>query len=743
VAGQVAGGFMNIGRQARGMSRDVSLAEKQMRAFGTTVRYAFAGSVIFGMTSMVGKLNEIQQQMGLIAAIAGPSGVNLTGGGLARLQDELAAKSVDARTNITDLNNSVINYLSTVQGADPKQLPEIVSAIGIAARLSQTPTEDLTKAVTTLNIAAGRNNNIKTINALLREWFSLISQAPGGIAAAPQIAQQLGPLASVAQMGRLTPEQLFGFSLGALRFGATPSVALRGTQYFLQSLFHPPSKQAREAMKGAGFTPELLHEVGGTEFARRYLKYVASLGARPTRAGVKRFGALADVMPNTEAVAGDEFAPNLNIKGLPPDAIAFLSTTLGRIHGIRTALVLLQQLEKKGDVKSLDQLFKDFDKLKLGIGPDARLLQKAADDYRRETPLQAAAIALDSLRLTLARDMDFAINPISRGISGAAQKLTTDAGLRHKVLIGGVIAGGLLATRSLLGKGLLGRGFAGAAVAESLASDTINPPAGTAADPLFVVVLGQLFGGGGGGGGITDKIPPIITGGGKFARARGFLGRHAGKVGLAMTAAWLASDEVGTWFGLPRKQLDFGAGKGRISNMLGLDNEVDPATAARRMHFFSTTAPTIPFTNKTKAAHMFPLLTWLMRLPDDHPFKDRFRGIAKSALTGGNLGQLEHQLGRQLRDKHPFDTPAIKDAMSKMNLPGTGITSTMNDQGEIQLHITITDPKGKTTKLRPRKVPVQFRNGRMPHSRGRRKSMRMEDVLPSWILPDERGQGGR
>lgn len=740
--GQIAAGYMNIGRQARGVGRETSLAEKQMRAFGTTLRYAFAGSVLFGMTSMVGKLNELQQQMGLIAAIAGPSGVNFGMNGLSKLQDELAVKSVDARTNITDLNNSVINYLSTVQGADPKQLPEIVSQIGIAARLSQTPTEDLTKAVTTLNIAAGRHNNIKTVNALLREWFSLISRAPGGIAAAPQIAQQLGPLASVAQMGRLDPEQLFGFSLGALRFGATPSVALRGTQYFLQSLFKSPSKEGAEMMKKAGLTPELLDKVGGTEFTRQYLAYVKALGASPTRAGVKKFGALADVMPNTEALAGEEFAPNLNIPGLGAEARKFLSTTLGRIHGIRTALVLLQ------DPKKLDEFIKSFSDLEKGIGKDAGQLKKAADQYRRETPLQEAAIALDALRTSVARDLSGPLGYIAGGISGGAQALTGNRDLREKLLIGAG-AGALLYGGLKITRGLLGKSFAGAAIAQSVAGGATpgGGPTGSADNPLFVIVLYQLGGGGKGipglpgGGGLPDVI--ATGGGGRLGRLGRMLGKSRFVKGAGvMTLAAIAADLTSDWLGLDKYSPLAGVSLKNVPGNVGRLWNRGPnlrGMVARKNFWETETWMAKLHDPKMQVAH--PNLTALMGLPQDHYMRTKFKDIVSKALDPAtNLDRLERDYSRIL--KNPFkENPQVQEMMRNINKPAGLFNQSVTATGELQLNMKFTDPTGKTSLKKVATVPVEFRNGKGPVSRGRRKPTRMAPVpLPPWITGEPRNR---
>lgn len=718
--GQIAGSFLNIGRAARTSSSDVSLLEKQTRAFGTTIRYAFAGSVLFGMTSMIGKLNELQQQMGLLAAIAGPSGaVGMNRNWLAEMQDEIATKASDARTNVTDLNNAAINFLSTVQGADVGDIPEIVARIGQAARLSQTPTEDLTKAVTTLNIAAGRTNNIENINALLREWFQLISQAPGGVAAAPQIAQQLGPLASVAQLGRLKPEQLFGFSLGALRFGATPSVALRGTQYFLQSLFHPPSKEAQEAMQGAGFTPDLLEQVGGTEFARRYLNYVSGLGGRPTRGAVKRFGALADVMQNPDAAVGDEFAPNLNIPGLSPQAIAFLSTTLGRIHGIRTALVLLQQLNARPDLASLDQLFKSFDDLRNNVGKDADSLDKAIRDYQAATPLQGAAIALDSLRATVARDLQFALNPASRALSRVSGGLTEHTGLRHGLEIGAIAFMSAMGLRSILrsrgggfslpGAGLVSRllgrggaGIVGGMAARDIATGNMQLGA-TPLHPLYVTVVGQIFGGGGGAGGGPTPIP---TPGPK---------------------------------GIPRTPFMFGVGATGMAAAFALTAVLASAGDTR-----APDRTGADFFRYPEARRMWPTLFKNFAHPDSQVRKN-FPGLFNKVLaadTPEELNKLELVLRRALKVEKDREGKMPADLLKAINFPTNFLQATgwSLSAGELVINLRITQPDGKVKEQR-KPIPIQiapYRRGKAPHVRGRHGAIKAD--FPVEVPPRTEGR---
>ena len=692
------------------------MAERQMRAFGTTMRYAFAGSVIFGMTSMVGQLNQLQQQMGLIAALAAPSGLQGTSSGwLGRMQDEIAEKSVDARIGVTEFNDATVNFLSTVQNAKVSDVPDIIAQIGISARLSQTPTEELTKTLTTMNLAAGRQNNLKTLTNMTEEWFHLISTAPGAITAAPQIAQQLGPLSAVLMgLGPSTPEQIMGLTLGSLKFGATPSVALRGLQYFTQSLMQPPSKEGAEAQKKAGFTPERLAKEGPAKFFLAFLDYVRKLGGNPTDKGIARLTTLAAAGD----VSGEEYLnPNAKIPGLSPAALKFLKTSIGRIHGIRTAAVLLRQMDPNGPMPTINELIKEFDDINKGVGEHADDLKESADKYRAETPLQGAALALEAVRSAISRDLAPGLNVLAQGISEAAEMLTGNPNLRKGVLGGAAAAGGgfllwrMLRSKKLPGMGglggLLGKGFAGAQIAQSLASPGGQAPMGTASDPLFVIVLYQLGGG-------MPGIPGMRRGPG-------------GTGGMSRRSNWPS----------PTSTTGRGAGFARAAPWLAFSGPLAVAAAVLATGGDTRQQPriTADWWRKT-GVKQFPALGELMMSKPGSAMREQFKGIFEKGLNPEtNLPRLERDFKRILKDPSGMglSSPVFKDTMAAMQNSWLGGGRAGGDKSEVQVEIRIKNPAGKTKRIKPVKVPTQFANGRMPSTRGRRKTIRTEDIFPDWI----------
>ena len=691
-----------------------------MRAFGTTLRYAFAGSVIFGMTSMVTQLNQLQQQMGLISALAAPSGLQGTSSGwLGRMQDEIAEKSVNARIGVSEFNDATINFLSTVQHAKASDVPDIIAQIGIAARLSQTPTEELTKTLTTMNLAAGRQNNLKTLTNMTEEWFHLILTAPGAITAAPQIAQQLGPLSAVLMgLGPSTPEQIMGLTLGSLKFGATPSVALRGLQYFTQSLMQPPSKEAAKSQAAAGFTPERLAKEGPAKVFLDYLNYIRTLGGKPTDKGIARLTTLAAAGD----VSGEEYLdPNVKIPGLSPVALKRLKTDIGRIHGIRTAAVLLRQMDPNGPLPTINELMKEFDDLNKDVGEHKNDLKESADKYRAETPLQGAALALEAVRSAISRDLAPGLNVLATGIQEAAEMLTGNPNLRKGILGGAAAAGGgFLLWRKIRGGklpgmgglgGLLGKSFAGAQIAQSLASPGGQAPMGTAGDPLFVIVMYQLGGGG---------IPGLGRGG------------RWGTRGRVPRSSWPSPTETARrGMGIPPWLRVAGpAAVAAAVLTLGGDTRQTPRITSE-------------WWRKT-GVKAYPTLGELMMSKPGSPLREKYGGIFEKGLDPKtDLKKLERDYKRMLIDPTgaKLSSPLLKESLAAIQNSWVGGGGKGGDKNEVQVEIRIKNPAGKTKKVKPVKVPTQFANGRMPSSRGRRKTIRTEDILPSWITGEEHGRG--
>jgi hypothetical protein len=729
--GQIEAAMLRTGRAAATQTRQLGAMGNQMKALGTTIRYALAGSIVFGIAGLVGKLDKLQQQLGLISAIAPTAKVSFDkSGGLMGFLNQVEQQAIAARTPVGELNDSVINFLSTVQNAPQDEIARIVGQIGITAKLSQTPTEDLTKAVSTLNIAAGRTNNLKNINSLLREWFHLISTAPGGIAAAPQIAQQLGPLAAVTMgLGRETPEQMFAIASGALKFGATPSVALRGAQYFQQSLFQPTSKQAGTALMAAGLTPRRLKAEGGAAFTLDFLKHLQSLGERGQRISprdVRKFGALVDANPDTEAA----LEANQNIPGLNPAQQRFLKRSIGRIHGIRTAVVLLQQLEHHPGVQSIEELMVGYDKLNKGIGEDADELTKAADRFRAQTPLRAAAIALNTFSTQVQTALAPFINIAASPITGAGDFLAKHP---HGTKIGVQAAAGGIAVAGLLklltgGKfGLSGKLFnkAGQALVASQAVEALGhtggPQGSSPANPLYVTIVGQLFGGNQSGPG---NWKDVLKKGGAGAGAGGAEATAARAVGLSRLTAGVGAAAL---IALYESKSSQNMGELERKNLISLEKFPSLQKGYAKQYGYAQGKPTLA--QKIAISQAFND-TGTVNM-DRAWVASSFLDVASGRVPFGRLGEQRQRGVSPLLQK--LAQEQVKLGVSNIGDVFKSIDSAFKKQdkvevtGAVDLGIKIVDPTGKEKDARVH-VPLStvHDGGRVPSSRGKRKSMRVD-----------------
>lgn len=544
--GGISQGFGNIMGRIGETSRMSERLNNQWRAIGTTFRYAIAGTALYGLVSLNQQLREVQQQLGLISAIGETSGgTPLVGKQLDKLLGQSRQGAVDALTPLNEYNNAVINLLSTIQGIPEDQITPIVTQISQAAKLAQVGAEDATKAFTTMNVAFGRKTNLKNIKEMAQEFFILTREAPGGVAAGQQVITQLGQLAQVTRLARGTPEDMFSLLLTTLRSGIPPSQAGRGLQFLIQTVALPgqQTKSSREAMASVGIRPG--SEMPLQERLARIFKHARTLGVHGNINQLKNLD--EDTLADLEAQGTPGAFKQLGISGRGAE---FLGQIFHRIHALRTALAIQGQIDVGKAQKDLTTM-NDAAK---GHVSDINKLAKAWERFRSQAKLQEGAIALNTLSLQIASAFEPIINLAARGIVRVSKyandhpRATRDVALAGGALIAAMGVGRFLGVGGLLKRGILGRGFVAKTAAEDAITNGGLGPGMSPQNPLYVIVVGEIFGnavtGGnsplGGGGGRT---PPIVAG--KLPK---WLGRAAksplGK-GVGIAAVLTAVHEMG------------------------------------------------------------------------------------------------------------------------------------------------------------------------------------------------------
>lgn len=518
---------------------------------GTTIRYAIAGTALYGLGNMIRQVSQLNQQLGQIQAISGigigAGSQGFTDPQMNRMLQQLMGTAMDTITPLNEVNDAAINFVSTVQNVQPGQLPMMLTQIGQGAKLAQTPVEDLTQAATTMQIAFNRAVNPTSIGQFTRMWEMLIGTAPGGISAAPTIAQAMPSLASMFQLapgrgvaGNLGQAQMMALTLGVLRTGMPPATGMRGLTYLLQSIAQPTGG-AKAALAGIGITPEFVQQHGIFQSVMRLLRTVTHTG------NARQLGAIPDDALDQLDTSGG------NLPGIPANEMSRLRTMIPRIHGIRAALILASQLRQRGDVSSIQQDLQNMLAAQDENSRQSKNLAKAWQDFRSRSRLAEAANNVKAMELSIAQAfepvMGFAAQHVIDPVTRAARKhprATRDIALGT----GAFLAAMGVARFTGIGRGLpgIGRILGGAgnafvrerAITAAMAGSGIL--GGSPQNPLYVTVVGQLFGGatpspvpGGGGGGIT----------GFFKRAAGWTGVS----GLASKIGWGGAARFATEIG--------------------------------------------------------------------------------------------------------------------------------------------------------------------------------------------------
>jgi hypothetical protein len=344
--------------------------------------------------------------------------------------------------------------------------------------------------------------------------------------------------------------------LTTLRSGIPPSQAGRGLQYLIQTVAFPGQQTAasRQALASVGITPTAnltLQQRLGHIFGRaRRLGMTGDLN---------RLRNLDEETLNSLDAMGDTTG-GLQQLGISGRGAAFLGTIFRRIHALRTALAIQQQVDT-GQAQEDLRIMTDAMQ---GHVSDVDSLKKGWQRLEKQAKLKEASIALNAMGLQIAQMFAPVLNFAAGKITGLQSLMARHPqASRYTALGGGAFLAALGIGRALnLGQlrwlrgipglsRLLTRGGGGGGLGRAFvtANAVQAAMAGNAAlgaspqNPLYVVVVGQLFGGGtagpggvgGGGGGGTTVVPwwsrgIRAIGRGARAAAGGAL-RYGGRLG--------------------------------------------------------------------------------------------------------------------------------------------------------------------------------------------------------------------
>ena len=339
-----------------------------------------------------------------------------------------------------------------MKGLDPNEALKMTAAIAKGATIAQVPVEELTKTVAGMTTAFGRPQNLAEFNKFMAGFFTLTSEAPGGIQAGPQFVQALPQLAATARLANITPEQMFGTYLTGLRTAGTPATVGRGQQFMWQSLAVPASDEAEKALRGAGITSQSVQQRGGAWALGRLITHAKSLGVTGA-AEADKIKFTDEQMNMLETLPPEAIGGTLGISGKGAE---FLSTAMGRIHAVRQVIAIMSQ--EGGAVAG-----QDIGKMNTNMNNASAGAKVVGDQFKKfadQNPLLAMQMAMDNTRRQMMTALQPVIDPAAKGIARlgsriAEEQLEHPERTRHRIQ-GAMIGGAGLALLKLLRPGAFG-----------------------------------------------------------------------------------------------------------------------------------------------------------------------------------------------------------------------------------------------------------------------------------------------
>lgn len=529
--GMVNSALLGLDRTEQRVGRSSSILNNQLRALGTTVRYALSGFTVYGVLGAVQNLQTLQESMAAIAAIGeqpGLAGRPLATEQLSQMRDDILRISTDIAQPAEDIANSVTQIFSTLQNVSPGQATAFARIFSMLTRTTaskdvQLVGQGLLGTMMAFGIPQNQRGAMGTAN-MIRKFIQTSALFTG-----ESFAQFTPQALTGARLSGLDPSQFFSLLTLMTRQGGTPAVASRHLGQLLRNLRTPP-KESQKFFDQIGLDVNTLASLPPVEILRRMMEAVQGAG-----------GATAAPMPSEalENLMGTEGNRDVGISG-PGSILA--ANLLKRAESRRAFVVLMQNWLGTANLAGYERLIDIYNRAAGNANELADANERALD----QIPITRAQQAWRNFFTSLVSEAD----PVFRMFADLSETISNFAtsGSRQRQAVLAGAGGGLLALllgrRLLAGRGmplgglgrLFGAGTAAFAIAQGIKGETsqMTAPKGTVSDPIFVVVLYQLGGG---------KFAPVVGPGGTGAgRGGGRLGRVlpflAGvPLGLAATTA--------------------------------------------------------------------------------------------------------------------------------------------------------------------------------------------------------------
>lgn len=474
-------GTSRMSQGFRSATRDSGTMNNQMKALGTTIRYALAGQIVFGVTAALSRLQDFENELGAIDSMAGKI-VNGKFQGLGGMLDDLGSQAIVTANKFGIATSDVETYMerfysSFDQGTRSKrqmaslanQFASTIAGISVISGVDVGDPSTLAGGIAGFinSIPGGKNNISKELPNVANMVSYLLAETPS--LTGQNIATGIGRIGSIMKIANMTPEEAMSVWGLAAKAGGSASIVTQGTAQLLgQALMNPRTPLQVGAFSSAGLSTNanVLRKQGGFSVLEKLLTHAATTGI--------------DGQPNVQ----------------------FLYNAFGRQQSVRQFVNLLSK-DGPDALKKFLQGLKDAEA--------QNLYQQRVDATMHRRGISRLSVASGNLMLSGVRALDpelsFAGSAMSSVSSlAASHRATTDAlvgtgvayGLGRLLgktgifgagtAIGGTKVGGVL------GKLLGGRNVIGAAMgADIMAQEAPSILSGGAADgskasPFWVVI---------------------------------------------------------------------------------------------------------------------------------------------------------------------------------------------------------------------------------------------------------------
>lgn len=449
-------------QQIRRASASTGMLARQMHTFGTTMRYAFSGAVLFGMVKAFSNMVEFRKELAQLNGVlmTNTATLNMFGKAAINISNQTATPLNDVVQSMQNIAQSIPDLSAAAQ---KHLIPTMAKIEALGAKVSGTDPRSFGATVlSTATAFYGRGalsgeQGPKILENVASQLVT--TQFRSNRTTGADVAQYIPMLTGGAQAGKFDLAQTLALYTVAQQSIGRPATT---TQYLRQLMIRmqSPTKAEKPFFEKAGLTSKVLANQGGMESLKQLISYGLTLPGAQVPDGMT---------PEQFLKSGSK--KRVKLSG---DAAQFFQTSIG---GRIQSLVAVESL-----VRSMGQLTTEMKAQKDAVKNNT--LNKRAQAILDQSPLTTFGNTMHNFMIDFAQSFTPVLNPAARLANRALQL----PGAKELALGGIGIGAAALLRNKIKAGGFLGGGMNAALGAKSLLET--NAPTGKPDDPFFVIVMG-------------------------------------------------------------------------------------------------------------------------------------------------------------------------------------------------------------------------------------------------------------